>query len=186
MTPPLSITQKDTTPRVGNYDFRQTWTPKQLRDELRYLKKKRRFIKRAGYLPMTTHNYQLAANKSYRGVISVSPDHRQMKLHCGHWQPVPQSNPLPAQWMRSGHRFCGACADRKYKEIMLGEIAESEKRVRSLLDAYPWRMRFLTWFVVLIVATGLGLTAFGVLRGNPRPVGAFDPRSDAYSDGSCP
>lgn len=112
-----------------------------LRQELKYLRSKERFIKHGHYLPMTTHNYQLAANQSYFGVVSVNRTLTQMKLSCGHWLTVPAANPLPSKWMDAARRFCSECADKKYRQIMLAEIEESEKAIQAVLRPLsPWWM----------------------------------------------
>jgi hypothetical protein len=163
----------------------ETWKPDALRKELKYLRKKKRFIKHGHYLPMTTHNYQLAANASYRGVIGVNQDRTHMKLACGHWHAVPQANPLPMKWTDS-HRFCGTCADRKYRAIMLAEIEEAEKAIQAVLPPSPWWMRILTAIVFCVLLTGLSLQAWASWHGAPHVVGAFDPRSDDNAEGQCP
>jgi hypothetical protein len=157
-----------------------------MRQELKYLRRKRRFIKSGAYLPMTTHNYQRAANRSYCGVIGINEDRSRMKLACGHWHAVPAANPLPAKFMEA-HRFCSDCADRIYRNIMLDEIDESIKTLTEAIRATkPWWIRILTAIVVCTLASGLALQGWASWHGTPHVVGAFDPRSDENADGSCP
>lgn len=155
--------------------------PETLRDELKYLAKKRRFIANGQYLPMTTFNYRRAANLSYRVIDAIDKVNNTMRLACGDWNPVvPQNPPVMGEL-----RFCGRCADAKYRQIMLEEIRDSEKRVRKALGARkPWWLRILTLGVVIVVASGLLLQAASILR--PHRVGNFDPRSDDNAEGQCP
>jgi hypothetical protein len=156
-----------------------------LRLELAYQRRKRKFIAAGNYLPATTLAYQRACNMSYRAIVKIRSDESQVLLDCGDWADVPPANPLTKGIGES--RFCSRCADAAYRAAMLDEIDGSIKQLRSLLHARtPWWMRILTAIVVCTLAAGLSLQAWASWHGTPHVVGAFDPRSDENADGSCP
>ena len=118
-----------------NYEH---WATPTLRSELKYLRRKRRFIKRGQYLPMTMFNYKKASSLSYRPITYLSANQKRMQLACGDWVEV--SKPITDL---TALQFCGACADARYREIMLGEIDGDIRHIRLVLGMRaPWYLRW--------------------------------------------
>lgn len=161
-----------------------TLTPDTWRAELKYLRKKRKFIAAGNYLPATTLAYQRACNRSYRNIVAIQGDEARVLLQCGDWIDVPPAAPLTQGIGES--RFCGRCADALYRTAMLKEIDENIKATQRLLAPPNRLLSPLAAFIVIVLLAGLVLAAIGIVRGNPRPVGSFDPRSDASAEGQCP